>query len=425
MTRAILAPIAAWVLVGLVIPSTAGAQGIRPGSLLVYYGFPSAINATWSVPAAAQEFGRYEHVLWGEGLDDTSHADHANAAAIAGHEATAQTRFYGYVDVGVSTQNLPLSEIQARITRWYSMGMDGVHFDHFGYDFGTNRARQNAAVDTAHALGLAVVANAFRPEDAFGDIADPVYNPAGEAPRLGASDFYFYESHGVRLGQFEDEASWKERSDALEVFRAPLGFQVLSITTNSTDDPGAYDEAAFFYAWHAALLYGHAATGWGEYGYSAGGASNAQAPFRARPTLDPGIEFVSPVRHAGPYHYRNTDSGRLELDSARHRYDFIVSVAVPGGTGSTARMLGAFPNPSRGATRFGFTLDRPGGVHLGVYDAAGRRVAALPSMDLPSGRHESMWTGHDDAGQPAAPGSYFVVLESGGFRTVARFVVTR
>src|SRR5213075_1104141 len=166
---------------------------------------------------------------------EPTHPDHSNAVAIVNDGATARTRFYGYVDIGVSTRNLPMSKIQGQITRWRAMGMDGVHLDNFGYDFGTSRERQNAAVDIAHSLGLAVIANAFRPEDAFGDVSDPVYNPTGTAARLGASDFYFYESHGVRLGQFEDAASWRARSDALEVFRVRLGFRILSSTTSATD----------------------------------------------------------------------------------------------------------------------------------------------------------------------------------------------
>jgi hypothetical protein len=142
--------------------------------------------------------------------------------------------------------------------------------------------------------------------------------------------------------------------------------------------------------------------------------------------LDPGNAFTGPVEHDGSLHTRFTDGGRLEVDSETHQFSFDPSsLAVPGATGSLAQTLGAFPNPSRGATRFSFTLDRPGGMRLAVYDAAGRRVATLPSLDLSPGRHESTWSGLDDAGEPVAPGSYLVVLDSGGFRTLARFVITK
>jgi hypothetical protein len=130
--------------------------------------------------------------------------------------------------------------------------------------------------------------------------------------------------------------------------------------------------------------------------------------------------------HDGSLHSRLTDGGRLEVDSATHQYGFYPSsTAVPGGSGGPARTLGAFPNPSRGAMRFSFALDRPSGAHLTVYDAVGRRVATLRSSDLSSGQHETWWSGLDGAGELVAPGSYFVVLESGGSRSLARFVIAR
>jgi len=261
--------LAACMWAALVCPAPAGAQGIRPKALLVYYGYPSAINGASSLSAAAQEFARYDYVLWGDGLEDPLHPDHSNAVAIGNDPAMARTHLYGYVDLGVTTRNLPMTKIKGQITRWRALGVDGIHLDNFGYDFGTSRDRQNAAVDIAHLLGLAVIANGFRPADAFSDVADPVFNPSGTPCRLGASDFYFYESHGVRLGQFEDAEDWRARSDSLEAFRARLGFRILSSTSSATDDPAAYDEAGFDYAWYAALLYGHEATGWGEYGYCA------------------------------------------------------------------------------------------------------------------------------------------------------------
>jgi len=424
MKRGRFAQVLAWLCMSIALPISAGSQGIRPRNLLVYYGYPSYINQTRSVASAAQEFGRYDYVMWGEGLEDPAHPDHANAAAILADDATAATRFYGYVDLGVSTQNLPLSEIQARISRWDAMGVDGIHFDHFGYDFDTSRERQNAAVDFAHSLGLAVIVNAFRPEDAFASTTDPVHNPSGSATRLGPSDYYFYESHGVRLGEYEEGGAWGARSDELVALRASLGFHVLSSTTTATDDPNAYDETAFHYAWHAALLYGHEATGWGEYSYSASGNSNALAPFRTRPGLDPGDAFVGPVRHAGSLHTRETDGGSLELDSSTHAYEFTPSVVgTSDPSGRPTRTLVAFPNPSAGRTHFGFTLEHPDDLRLSVYDALGRRVAALYSGELTAGRHELPWSGMDAQGVRFAAGSYFVVLESGGTRAVSRFVI--
>jgi hypothetical protein len=409
----------------IALPAASDAQGVRPKSLLVYYGFPTSINSSFSVPAAAMEFGRYDHVVWGDGLDSATHPDHANAVAIIAHASTSATRIYGYVDLGVSTQNLTMTEVQARIVRWKAMGVDGVLLDDFGYDFGTGRVRQNAAVDYAHTQGLAVIANAFRSEDAFGNAIDAVYNPTGAGTHLGASDFFLYESHGVRLGEYEDGPTWKIRSDALEAYRAALGFRVFSITTTATDNPDLYSEPLFFYAWHVALLSGHEATGWGEFGFSAYGNSNGRAPFRTRPTLVPGTTFTSAVLHSGPLHFRHTNLGRINLDTQLHTYSFTAGTVDVPATGLSARPLWASPNPLRVESRIGFTLDRTQAVRLAIYDACGRRVATIATGELEAGRHERSWTGIDDAGSRVAAGSYFVALEAGGSRSVSRLVVIR
>ncbi len=416
------------ICVAAMFPAAAVAQGLRPGSLLVFYGYPSSINTTWSVPGAAQEFGRYDFVVWGDGLDDPSHPDHANAVAILAHAATSATRIFGYVDLGVSTQNLSVSQIQSRLGRWDAMGVNGVLLDDFGYDFGVSRARQNAAVDHAHTLGLAVIANAFRPTDAFGG-ADPVHNPSGLGTSLGSGDYYLYESHGVRLGEFEDAAAWSDRSAAIEGFRQAIGFRVLSITTTATDGPQAYDASRFFYAWHAALLSGHEATGWGEYGFSAYGASNGLAPYRARPTLDPGSSYLTPVLRAGWLFTRHTDLGRIELDSDAHSFGFSpASLGAPGESGEPGwadRRLVAFPNPARTGTRITFMLEQVQDARLAIYDAGGRRVASHFAPTSGAGRHEWHWRSVDGAGRRVAAGIYLAVLEAGGIRTSTRLVLLR
>jgi len=412
-------------LLGAATPlPAASAQGIRPGSLLVYYGYPTSINMSFSVPAAAGEFGRYDHVVWGDGLDSPAHPDHANAVAILAHSDMAATRVYGQVDLGVSTQNLPMAEVEARIARWDAMGVEGVMLDNFGYDFGTGRARQNAAVDYAHAQGLAVIANAFRPEDAFGSDVDAVHNPGGTPAHLGPADGYLYESHAVRLDTYEDAAVWQAKADALEAYRASFGFKVLSITSTATDDVGAYDEPHFFYAWYAALLYGHEATGWGEYGYSASGSSNGLAPFRTRPTLDPGSAFIGGVTHNGSLHLRRTDLGRIEIDSAAHTYGFSPqSVGVPAMPEPVALMLAAAPNPVHDETRFAFTLQRPQTVRLVVYAVGGGRIATVADRDFAAGPQELAWSGRDYTGRRVAPGIYFAALQAEDGLSVARLVV--
>lgn len=269
------------VLVGAeatVPPARAGAVS-TPGDLLVYYGWPSLINGASGTAAAAAELGRYGFVVLGAGVERPAHPDHVGTVSVLADPAMAGTFVFGYVNLGVATENLSIEEVQRRIDDWRAAGADGVLLDEYGYDFGTSRERQNAAVEYAHRLGMPVLANAWFPADAFDNALDAVHNPVGLPTRLGASDFYLFESHRIMLGQYVPEETWRAKADQVAVYRAGLGFSILSVTTNGPSD--SYSEGQFFSSWDSAATYEHVATGWGEYLFS---ADDGLAPFRTRPS---------------------------------------------------------------------------------------------------------------------------------------------
>jgi hypothetical protein len=304
--------IAGVVLGSLCAAATASAgDSARPGRLLVFYGYPSLINgANGNVATAAGQFSPYTHVVLGDGLQASSHPDHAKTTQIVAHAQVASTKFFGYIDLGVSTQNLSIAMIDQRAAAWAAMGVDGVLLDDFGYDYGVTRERQNAAVLAVRSRGLRVIANAFRVEDAFASIASSA-NPAAAAPVLNAQDFYLYESHQVRLGVQDDASTWWGKSTALRQYRSSVGFGVLSVTTPA--DSGAFNATLWNYAWFSAALFDHTATGWGEKWY---GASNSQAPLRAVPAVDD-TPFVSPdVSVSGNVYARRTCLNELWINSA-------------------------------------------------------------------------------------------------------------
>jgi hypothetical protein len=311
----------ACLLLVLAIAPRALAWDVTPKKLLIYYGWPSSINATFSVPLAAAEFGQYDYVVLAAGLEQASHPDHQNTVDIMAAAATAGVTFFGYVDLGVTTNNYSPAEIEARVDLWLAAGADGIFFDDFGYDFLTGRDRQNAAVDYAHGQGMPVVANAWVPADAFDAAVDASLNPGGAATTLGSGDFYLYESHQIILGGYESEGNWQSKATALAGYQSALGFSILSITTNDSDN--GYDENAFWYAWYSALIYGHAATGWGEYNFS---AASAQAPLRARPELNAGTVFTSEVSGVTHVYSRKTDLATVFVNAVTHEYG---SLPVP------------------------------------------------------------------------------------------------
>ena len=97
------------------------------------------------------------------------------------------------------------------------------------------------------------------------------------------------------------------------------------------------------------------------------------------------------------------------------RYTGSTSTAV--GEGSASRPEGfaldrAFPNPFNPATTIRFTVPegaaRP--VRLDVHGPTGQRVRSLFHKTVTGGAYAVTWDGRDDAGRPAASGTYLYRL---------------
>ncbi len=113
---------------------------LAPGNLLIYYGFPSLINnAQGNLTKAATTLGSYSMVVLGDTLELPTNADHANTKQIIASSAMKNTLVFGYVDTGVSTQNLTTNQMTTDINDWKAMGAKGIFLDDFGYDFGTTQ----------------------------------------------------------------------------------------------------------------------------------------------------------------------------------------------------------------------------------------------------------------------------------------------
>jgi len=83
-------------------------------------------------------------------------------------------------------------------------------------------------------------------------------------------------------------------------------------------------------------------------------------------------------------------------------------------------LLQNYPNPFNATTRIEFLLPEPGQVTLTVYNTSGELVRSLVSAQLPAGRHQAVWDGIDERGNPAASGLYFCSLSVNGFQSVRR-----
>lgn len=274
-----------------------GAADVRrtspaPARLAIYYGYPSLVNgANGDLAKAAAVFADYDAVVLGDGLEfDASRpgrqalpAEHAFAVRLidALSRAPRHPAVYGYVDLG-NSQRLPLDELVARIGLWADMGATGVFFDEAGYDFGVTRARQNAAVDAAHARGLRAFLNAFQPDDVFGTTRVPLDgagggNPSGMAPHMTDRDAYLLESFAIRNGIPEAPKALLSRTRRALEGRDRFGTAVFAVST--TGEPGD-DASLAAYGWWAAAVLGLDGYGWGMPAFS---AVTSRLPWIPRP----------------------------------------------------------------------------------------------------------------------------------------------
>ncbi len=291
---------------------------IAPKRLLIYYNYPSALGNS---STAANVFKDYDYVVLGAGIELSTHGAHNSTINILAEPVLSNTKFFGYIDLSITYGNYSIQEIKDRLLAWKQMGnnVKGVLLDAYGYDYGVTRERQNQAIAYAHSIGLSIIANAWNPDDAFSSAYHPTGNPTNLATLLDASDYYISESYLIKEGQFQDPTEWHEKAEKLDQFHNSIGFKTLSVTT-----PGAevYSDSKFHYAWYGAALYNHEAVGWGEQDF---GANQAFVPNRTPPAVNPGTSYSGTVQINGTEFYRNTNLGKLFIDTSTHAYGFIIS----------------------------------------------------------------------------------------------------
>ncbi|MDQ7064152.1 MAG: lamin tail domain-containing protein [candidate division KSB1 bacterium] len=89
------------------------------------------------------------------------------------------------------------------------------------------------------------------------------------------------------------------------------------------------------------------------------------------------------------------------------------------------RLHPAFPNPFNPETRLRFDLPELAKVTVVVYDTRGRRVRLLARSAYPAGRHELIWDGRNELGQPVSSGLYFVRIRAARWQAVQKVILAR
>ncbi len=137
----------------------------------------------------------------------------------------------------------------------------------------------------------------------------------------------------------------------------------------------------------------------------------------ARPC--PWVETAS----GSPYFLGVSDPGSMTVVNLDPYLD--VESGGPGAVEGATFLAPNVPNPFRHTTAIRFRLERPGPVALEIFDVSGRRVRSLARPSLPGGYHQVEWDGRTDGGVAAAPGVYFVRMETNRGAFQRRIVMVR
>ncbi|MDO4327134.1 MAG: hypothetical protein Q4E24_14060 [bacterium] len=175
--------------------------------VLLYYGYPIAINGAWSVENACNIYKNYDICVFGDEYNNPTHETHNDTQMIFDRlkVMAPETRLVGYVPIGLDPSwedsNLSMEELKQRVDWWVDMGVNGIFLDEYGYDYYVTRARQNEIVSYCKNKGLFLFANSWSIEYVFNP--NPMLidwmpgfepNPDGLPPLLDENDYYLYEN---------------------------------------------------------------------------------------------------------------------------------------------------------------------------------------------------------------------------------------
>eukprot|EP00128_Syssomonas_multiformis_P014666 Colp12_sorted_trinity150504_noHs@552 len=243
---------------------------MAPKSLLIFYGWPSTYNKlNGNIDKLVAAYSEYDYIVFGGGIEQPTHGDHNNTKTIISRLVPKGVFIFGYVDLGVSTLNYSLSEINKRAGLWKDMGVQGIFLDDFGFDFKVTRDRQNTAVDAVHSYGLKVCANAWNSAD--------VFTPSnGVRPKLIAGDFSLVESYVISVGQKTDPTVHANRMATMRSQMSANGFTGVNLLGVTTASPtSVYDQATMDYVEAQATKDALTAVGFGAYNFGTGASKIA------------------------------------------------------------------------------------------------------------------------------------------------------
>ena len=302
---------------------------MKPKNLLIYYGYPNAFNSadnSWDNKKVAEDMSKYSIIVFGDGLQEDTHADHANMNTIIGkiRDMNPNVKIFGYVTV-----NQTFANFKSKVDDWSNnVDTDGIFLDEAGYDYGTaatnGRTAFNQKIDYIHSNDMVCFVNAWKIIHVLGtendtSYANTTYNPDLVESNLDSNDIYLLESLAVNTlsytNDFEAKADWKSRLDKAVDYRKTYNIQLAGICVIDNDLTGG--QGHFNFAYISALMGVLDVFGSSDESYA---STSAAVKFWDRPDVTEleDLEKDSIVLHNSDVdtdvYYRVLKHGRLKLD---------------------------------------------------------------------------------------------------------------
>jgi len=199
-------------------------QEASPKNLLIYYGYLNSFNSAqnaWYNEAVAQDFAKYDLIVFGDTIQSPTHPDYANTQIIIPRIKVLNPKclIFGYV-----IANQILVNFQTKVVQWNTLQVDGIFMDESGYDYTVTRAQFNTMLDYVHsrAYSKLAFANAWNTDHLLGianDVSYPnsTYNPTLVSSHLRSTDWVLLESFAINTasysgsGGYETKTNWYAR----------------------------------------------------------------------------------------------------------------------------------------------------------------------------------------------------------------------
>lgn len=263
----------------------------RPQSLLIYYGYLNSFNSAtngWNNENVAMDMAKYDVCVFGDGVQDPGHPDYANTQIIIARLKTIKPdmQIFGYV-----TANQVLGNFQTKVDQWETLQIHGIFIDEAGYDYGTDRDKQNDCVQHIRSKSYAkkTFINAWNMDHIIGTTNDASYpnatfNPSLHTALLDSRDIYLLESFSVNTTAYSGNNGFATQSDVLargnKAAAHNVTYGIKLATIGVIDNATGSGQALYNFAYHSAVMFGCDYEGTSDTNY---GASSAAVKFWNRP----------------------------------------------------------------------------------------------------------------------------------------------